>query len=350
MDTTLFSIIGGNSLEQWLTAVSYMLGGFLAGKLFYWISSNVFRKISRKTKTKIDDIILSVAERPLVFLIGLIGIRLGIGGLDIDPEFFAWATKVFHILITFSVAWIVVRVVDSIIHEYLVPYVEKTEGTLDDQLLPIARKAVKFLIWGLAILVALNNAGYNIGALLAGLGIGGVAIALAAKDTLSNLFGSLSIFIDQPFKINDRIKIAGYDGVISEIGIRTSRLRTLDNRVVTVPNSLFAAGVVENVSSEPNTKYTNVLELPSGAQPEKVEEALRILKGLADDDPDLDPGTVAAVTGFGEGVLKITFIVYIKKSANYFKTVNGVNLEIIKRFKAADIGLAVPARMVMNRS
>jgi len=350
MDTLFSSIIGGNTAEQWLTAVSFMLGGFLAGKLFYLISSNVFRKISRKTKTKIDDIILSVAEKPLVFLIGLIGIWFGIGVLDIDPDLYTWVTKVFHILITFSIAWIIVRVVDSIIQEYLVPYVERSEGTLDDQLLPIARKTVKFLIWGLAILVALNNAGYNIGALLAGLGIGGVAIALAAKDTLSNIFGSLSIFIDQPFKINDRIKIAGYDGTISEIGIRTSRLRTLDNRVVTVPNSLFAAGVIENVSSEPNTKYTNILELPSDARPEKVEETLGILKRLADENPDLDSGTIAAVTGFGEGVMKITFIVYIKKSANYIETVNRVNLEIIKRLKAADIGLAVPTRMVLSRS
>ena len=125
---------------------------------------------------------------------------------------------------------------------------------MDDQLLPVVRKGLRATIWILGILVALNNAGYNVGALLAGLGIGGLALAMAAKDTVANIFGGVTIFTDKPFKINERIKLGGFDGTITEIGIRSTRLKTLEGRVVTIPNAKFTGGMVENVSMEPSRK------------------------------------------------------------------------------------------------
>ena len=93
----------------------------------------------------------------------------------------------------------------------------------------------------MAIILGLNNAGYDVGAIVAGLGIGGLALALAAQDSVKNLFGGFTIFVDKPFKVKDRIKISGFDGAVEEIGIRSTRIRTLDGRMVTIPNSKFLA-------------------------------------------------------------------------------------------------------------
>jgi MscS family membrane protein len=93
-----------------------------------------------------------------------------------------------------------------------------------------------------------------VGALIAGLGIGGLALAMAARDTVSNVFGGFTIFTDRPFTLNDRIKVSGFDGTVDEIGIRSTRLRTLAGTLVTIPNSTFSESAVENVSAEPSRK------------------------------------------------------------------------------------------------
>jgi MscS family membrane protein len=338
----------GKPAGQWLAALAYMVGGFVVGLAVSWISKNILRRVFSKTRTRADDILLAAIEKPVVAIIVFLGIRMGIDVLTVEPGVAPWINKVATILIAGAVAFALQKLLDGIIEEYLVPYVQKTEGNLDDQLLPILRKAVNIVVWVIAAVFAIKEAGYDIGAILAGLGIGGVAIALAAKDTLSNFFGSVAIFIDKPFMINDRVKVAGYDGTIVEIGMRTSRLRTLDNRIVTLPNSLFTAGAIENVSSEPSTKVSSVLELDPAIGYEGAERAIATLREIALSAPGLDSGTVAALTGFGESSYKVTFIVFVKKEADYFEALNGLNLAMLRRFAEAGIGLATPTRVIVD--
>ena len=338
----------GNSLTNWLFAAAFVVGGFFVGKIVSWITANVLRRISSKTKNRLDDIVLAVAEKPLVLIVSVAGIALGIDRLSLNAETTVTVDKAFIVLVTIAATWTVTRVMDAIIDEYLVPYTQKSEGTLDDQLVPIFRKGFKVVAWIIAALFALKNVGYDVGALMAGLGLGGVAIAMAAKDTLSNFFGSVTVFIDRPFKINDRIRIAGYDGSVTEIGLRTSRLRTLDNRIVTIPNATFSASPIENVSSEPNTKVIQILDLARSNSPEKLAEAVGLLKetGAATEGTDGIPA--AGIFAFGEYSYKATFVFYVKKGADYLGTVNAVNLEVLRRFEAAGIALAYPTRTLIN--
>jgi MscS family membrane protein len=349
MDSILGMTFLGKPAEQWLTALAYIVGGFIVGIVVSWIFRNIFRRIFSKTKTRVDDILLAAVEKPIVAIIVFLGIRMGIDVLTVEPGVAPWVNKVVTILIAGAVAFALQRLLDGLIEEYLVPYVQKTEGNLDDQLLPILRKMVNIVVWIIAVVFAIKEAGYDIGAILAGLGIGGVAIALAAKDTLSNFFGSVAIFIDKPFMINDRVKVAGYDGTIVEIGIRTSRLKTLDNRVVTLPNMLFAAGAIENVSSEPATKVSSVIQLDTAVGYEGAKRAIDILKEIGDTTSGLEKGAVASLMAFGESSFDITFIVFVKKGADYFGTINAVNLEVLKRLEQANLSLAFPTRIVMER-
>jgi MscS family membrane protein len=339
----------GIDAMQWFKALAYVIGGFAVGFVTSWIFKNVFRRIFSKTKTRIDDIVLASTEKPIVAIIVFLGIRMGIDALTLEPGVAPWIGKVIAILITGAVAWALAKLFDGIIEEYLVPYVSKSEGNLDDQLLPIVRKTVNIAVWVIAALCAISEAGYDIGAILAGLGIGGVAVALAAKDTLSNFFGSVAVFVDRPFMINDRVKVAGYDGTIVEIGIRTSRLKTLDNRIVTLPNSLFTAGAIENVSSEPAAKVSRVIQLDTAIGYEGTLRAIDILREIGESAPGLAPGTVASLTGFGESSFDVSFIFFIAKDADYFGTINAVNLEILRRLEEAKLPLAFPTRVIVER-
>jgi MscS family membrane protein len=251
--------------------------------------------------------------------------------------------KVYMILVTFAVAWALVKVIDTIIEEYLLPFAEKSEGTLDDQLVPIARKVVGVVIWSGAALIALTNAGYDVGAILAGLGIGGVAVALAAKDTLSNFFGSIAIFVDRPFRINDRIKVAGFDGTVTEIGLRTSRLRTLDGRIVTMPNANFSANAIENVSSEPSNKISAFVDIAHGAGSMSVDKALASIKTALREVPGLTGEPDAGVSAFSDIGIRLNYIFYVEKSAPWLATVSAGHLAVLRAVESEGLGLATRA-------
>ncbi len=338
----------GNTAEEWLVSAAFIVGGIVVGKVVSWITTNIQRSLSAKTKNKVDDIVLAIVEKPLVLIVSVAGIAVGVDKLHIDASVQAWVDKSFNVVVALVAAWTLSRILDAVIDEYIAPLVEKSEGDLDDQLLPIIRKSFKAVIWVFAVVVALKNVGYDVGPLLAGLGLGGVAIALAAKDTISNFFGSVAVFIDRPFKINDRIKIAGYDGTVVEIGIRTSRLKTLDNRIVTIPNASFASSPIENVTSEPNSKVVQTLELARANKHEKLVEAVETLKAIGKEIEGTDGEPAAGVASIGEYSYKVTFVFYVKKGADYLGTINAVNLEVLKRFERAGIALALPTRSIVN--
>jgi MscS family membrane protein len=220
---------------------------------------------------------------------------------------------------------------------------------MDDQLIPVIRKGLRAVVWILGILVALNNAGYNVGALLAGLGIGGLALAMAAKDTVANIFGGITIFTDKPFKINDRVKLSGFDGTISEIGIRSTRLKTLEGRIVTIPNSKFTDGMVENVTVEPWRKVVLKLGLVYETSVEKMEKGMDLLREIATNNSDLEDNHIVGFNDFGTSALGIIFIYYIKKGSDILATQTSINLEIMKKFESHGLEMAFPTQTIYTK-
>ncbi|MCB1324773.1 MAG: mechanosensitive ion channel family protein [Spirochaetales bacterium] len=338
----------GNTFFEWLLAFAIMIGVAVLGRLVYWLLGNIVKRITRRTKTKIDDIIIDMAEEPLVFAIVIAGIWYALKTLNLPPWTAEWIGRVYYVLIIINIGWLVSRLCDALIEQYLVPLVEKTEGDLDDQLLPIVRKGVRLAIWAITIIIALNNAGYDVGALLAGLGIGGLAFALAAQDSVSNLFGGFTIFADKPFTINDRIKVEGFDGTVKEIGLRSTRLQTLEGRLVTIPNSAFASNPIENISSEPSRKVVLTLGLTYDTKPERIQEAIKTLKEIVAESQTTEDDGLAGFTEFADSSLNILFIYYIRKESDILNTMTEIHLEILKRFNAAGLEFAFPTRTVHN--
>jgi MscS family membrane protein len=202
----------------------------------------------------------------------------------------------------------------------------------------------------MAIIIGLNNAGYDVAALIAGLGIGGLALAMAAKDTVSNVFGGFTIFTDQPFKINDRIKIAGFDGTVVEIGVRSTRLKNLEGRIVTIPNAKFADAPVENVSLEPSRKVKLDLGLTYAMTAEQMQSGMDLLQVINAQNEHTEENPVISFNGFGDFAMNIMFIYYIKKGEDIAATQSEINMEILKQFNQAGLEFAFPTQTIYNVS
>jgi len=339
----------GNTVKEWFIALLIILAALVAGKALYWFFGNIIKAVTKKTKTKLDDIIIDMIEEPIVFSLTLFGIWYGLGTLTLGETFEKWIGIIFQILIVINVAWLLARLFDSIFKNYLLPLTEETDTDLDDQLLPLVRKGTKAVIWILAIIVALNNAGYEVGPLIAGLGIGGIAFAMAAKDTISNIFGGFTIFTDKPFKVRDRIKIEGFDGTIKEIGLRSTRLETLEGRIVTIPNSTFSDKPVENITSEPSRKVVLNLGLTYDTNPKQMQKALSILKEIAAKNKDIEDKILVSFNGFGDFAMNILFIYYIKKGSDVLDTQTDMNLEILNLFNKNKLEFAYPTQTVFTK-
>jgi MscS family membrane protein len=300
----------------------------------------VHKHIAEKTKSALGSIIFSALGRPLGFIIFLAGITIGIQGLRLHETLELWTGRIIHSFFIVVVAWGIGKVLDALVLRYVpqrgIGALSKSEAEIQ----PVLRKFFNALIWIIAGALILRTLGYNVSGLLAGLGLGGAALALASKDTLSNFFGSITVFVDRPFRINDRIKIGAYDGTITEMGIRTSKLRTLENRTVFIPNSLFANSPIENISVAPNTKVVQTLLVKGDNGPDKIAAGIVILKEICSALPGLEETPQAVLATIGGGNCQIALTYFVSRRADYAETVSRINLEILRRFAEAGVTLA----------
>ncbi|MDR2808252.1 MAG: mechanosensitive ion channel family protein [Spirochaetaceae bacterium] len=330
----------GSTIRQWLYALGFVLTGFVVGKLCAFILGLVAKHVSTKTKDTLDDALITAIKAPSAVLIFICSILFALSMLSIGTDLYLVIRRIVTSSIIIVSAWCANRLVNIVIVKFIPTRSSGLVSQKEIDIQPVLRKLFCGIVWILAVILVLRNFGYNVSALLAGLGLGGAAIALASRDTLANFFGSIVVFIDRPFRINDRIKVSGYDGYITEMSLRTSRIRTLENRIVIIPNSIFSTSPIENISAEPNTKVTQVFNVKRDNGIEKINRALPLLKEIGsrvDGTGGIPQSGITAVSGSG---CQITFVYYVIKGADYLNTVNKVNNEILKRFEEAGITLA----------
>lgn len=266
---------------QWIGVASLLL----LVLLIHWVLTKtlefVFNRIIKtRFKEKIPnlDLIHKISRLVSLFLLARFLIILApILQLPIKVN-----TVVIHGLKILSAIFIIVllvRIVDYIMHHFA-QLAEKTESTMDDQLIPLVRTLVKtvIVVFGLFYLLQLINV--NVTALLAGISIGGLALALAAQDTVKNFFGSVMIFVDKPFQIGDWINFDGVDGTVEEVGLRSTRLRTFANSLVYVPNGPLADKVINNMGLRVYRRYTTDIGVTYDTPPELIESFVDGIKEL----------------------------------------------------------------------
>jgi MscS family membrane protein len=338
-----------NTISQWLIAVTYIVGGIIIAKIAYFIFKRIAKGYINRTKTQLDDVLVDTLEKPVVFAIAVFGFYLGMQQLNMTSDTAVLVSNTDKVLVVICITWFITRLVNAMVEEYMEPAIEISESRSKKQLLPIITKVITITIWIIGVIIAFDIIGYNLAGLIAGLGIGGLAFALAAKDYLQNIFGGISVFTDKPFAINDRIKIDGFDGTVEEIGIRSSRIRTLSGTLVTIPNSMFISSSVENVALEPTRKIILRLGLTYSTSPEKMKESMEILKQIVADNQDiLMDIPVVFFENLADFSLVILFIYHIRKGADIPLAQNKINLEILERFEKSGLEFAFPTRTIHN--
>ena len=370
----------GEKIEVFGAKASDRLGGWIDSKvvadiswlkllfclLLVFVVVTVERVVRLLIQRRIDTIpsvdgqiswvrlILRAVIRPLSLLLWVYGIYgalsplyshfQGADGSNLIHLVFQKTATVGGILAFFWFVYLFVHVLDA----RLSLWAKSTDSTIDDILVPLFGKTLRVFIIILAgIIVIQNLTGIEIGPLLASLGIGGLAVALAAKDSIANFFGTLTILFDKPFQVGERIVIDNYDGVVEDVGFRSTRIRLLTGHLVTIPNEKVVNSGLENIGRRPNIRWLTNIGITYDTPPEKIEKAVAIIREiLADHEgmhPDFPPR--AYFNGFNDWSLNIMALAWYHPP-NYWdfqEWVQRTCLEITRRFSAEGIDFAFPS-------
>ena len=341
----------GNELWRWATLLGVVMIGLIFGKVLSFI---LLRQASRLSKVEgwvVLELLLRCIERPALLLIIAGALYLGgaVGILVLTEQTAQFWTQITRAITIFAGGWLIYRLVDVVEH-FLRHWTSKTDTLLDDQLVPLIRKSLRvFVVIVILLFVADNVFHWNIGALMAGLGIGGLAFALAAKDAIANLFGSVTIFADRPFHMGERVRIKGHEGTIEEVGFRSTRIRTLTGHLVTLPNATVANEAIENVSRRPYIKRVLNVTVTYDTSPEKLRRAVDIIREMldarSDHFPEDNPGRVY-FSEFNDMSLNIVVYYWFTPPDwwQYLQFTHDFNMELLERYNAEGIEFAFPTQ------
>jgi MscS family membrane protein len=339
----------GNSLTSWLIALAFIVGSVILARIVKVIFSHVVKKYTASTENDLDDKIAEQIEEPISLAIVLLGFWFAYSHLVFQGSGETIA-QIFQIAFVLDLTWLLSRLLDALVEALLIRSAARDKSSMINQIGPILRKSVRSIVWILGVITSMNNAGYDVAALLAGVGIGGLALAMAAKDFVANIFGGIAVFVDKPFQVGDRIVVNGIDGTVQEIGIRSSRLITLEGRRVTIPNNSFTNSPIENITTEPSRKVPITLGLTYDTAPEKVQLAIAILKEIVGDHTETENDFTVFFSSFGEFSLNITCHYYINHTGHWATTPGEINLSILQKFNAEKLDFAFPTQTIITQS
>lgn len=339
----------GNSLYQVALFFAAVVASVIIGKIVYYLIKTRARVAAEKSKSRADDLIIETVEKPLVFFLIIIGLGIGTRFLTIPAQYLATMNVISSILVTIGVTWLAINLVDSAVKLYLVPAVGKTKSRLDDQLIPIVSKTLKWLIVAFSGMLILSNFGYDITAILAGLGIGGLAVAFAAQETIADAFGGMNIFVSKPFIVGDWIDFQGIIGPIEKVSIRHTTMRNLDGRKVIIPNSKISKEIIVNISSEPTRKILMNLGLTYETPVAKMKKAVEIVNGVVNKHPGCQDDPIVNFSEFKDFSLNLLVIYFITDKDNWFPIRHEINMKIKEAFEKAKIDFAYPTQLIYTK-
>ena len=269
---------------------NYSTGGLPMGKIATSVIiillaialKSVLSSILKKTGEKKLGFVGALARdliKPATYMIIIIGIYLSLRIHSLPLSTVELLKNVFLFLLTINILWFLMRTIDAV-SEQMGDIAAGTESRMDDQLIPILRKLAKFIIVAIGIIFYMQSNGYPVSGIIAGMGIGGLAMALAAQDSISGIFASVVIFLDRPFMVEDFVEINGVTGTVEEIGIRSTRIRTVEKTLVTIPNKEIMDSNVNNYSKRPMRRTTTTIGVTYDTTPDKMEKLLIHLRQL----------------------------------------------------------------------
>ncbi len=336
----------GIRIVQYLISVFILLFTYAVGR---YLLSFLFSSLDKFFHKRKVSFIASFAQRmknPINMLAWVMGIYFSLVFLLTDASSIAMFSRASAILFWGAIFW-GVMIFSDVSFEVAAKKLKTKSADSMANLFTFLNRVVKFFISIIAVLFVLNNCGVNVNTIVASLGIGGMALAFASQDTIANFFGSVSIILDRPFIVGDWIKTNSCEGIVEAIGFRSTRVRTFNKSLVTIPNSILAKDLIENFSKMPIRRSKQVLGLTYSTTADQLEAFLPELREtvLAVDGVVKKTGVVVEFIGFGASSLDVELTFFTKETAGglYKETVRNVNLAIMRLVEKHGLSFAFPS-------
>ncbi|MFA9614543.1 MAG: mechanosensitive ion channel family protein [Deltaproteobacteria bacterium] len=333
-----FTLLGWQ-LWQWALFLIALPLTYLAALLPTWIVGRLVRGRETEMSRKFSLLITG----PIRVVLWVLFIRAAVSYIGVS----ATGRSLFSAgpLLTIALAWVAIRLADLVFDWWAENLQEKGEKSAVVLVQPV-RKIAKGLVVLFAALLWLDNIGFNVSTLLAGLGVGGIAVALAAQDTLKNFFGSVMILLDKPFSVGQRVTVKGHDGVVEDIGLRSTKIRLLTGHQATVPNDQMANIDIENIGRRPHIRRLTNITITYDTPPEKIEKAVNIIETTLDNHEGMETDFPPRVyfNEFNPYSLNI-LVLYWYHPPDYWSFLafsQRVNLQIMREFEKEGIQFAFP--------
>ncbi len=340
----------GVAVWQFLAAFVFILLGLVLKKVSDFVMERKMIPLLKRSPWNFDHMLAEAAAKPLgwLFVLGGLAGAVGVMRLPVDPNIRGMVYGIVKVLLAGELLWFLFRIVDVAV-QYLAHVAKRTDSKLDDQLVPLLRKALKVTIGVFCGVWVIQMLGYSVSSLIAGLGIGGLAVALALQDTLSNFFGSIFIFLDQPFAVGDLVKMGEIEGTVERIGFRSTRVRAFDATLISIPNKHVADSQVDNWTKRPKRRVLQTVGVTYETTAEEMEAAVADIRALLEADEDVDQEyMVVRFADFGDSSLNV-LVLYFTKSTDYavhMEVRERMNLQIMRALRARGLSIAFPTRTV----
>ncbi|MFQ5416433.1 MAG: mechanosensitive ion channel family protein [Myxococcota bacterium] len=332
-------------LWQWLGLLAVLFVAFLAS----WFAARGLALFARplvgRSTTEIDDRLLAALIGPLRLLSGGLIFYIALPLLSLSSPAREFLTNTVKVNSLVAATWLVLRFID-VAADLVQDGLSRRGATDGTALVPMGRKFIKVVIVGLALLASLDSFGFDITALIAGLGVGGLAVALAAQKTIENLFGGITLIADRPVQVGDFCRFGDSVGTVEEIGMRSTRVRTLERTIITIPNSEFSSLQLENFGKRDMMKYSPRLGLLYATTPDQLRYVLVEIRKMLYSHPKVvpDPARVRFVN-FGDSSLDIDIFAYVRATdfSEYLGIAEDLHLRLMDIVAESGTGFAFPS-------
>lgn len=322
----------------------------------FWLLSGLVVKILNKwgksltsfTSTELDDRLLSRITPHISRLFIIMGSYLAIRSLPLNEKLLLIVSGLIYLFLVLLICTLIYHIVDEVLKWYTARQEEASRTVLSRQLVPIAEKLISLLLLGTALIIVLKHFNIDIFSLVTALGIGSLAIGMAAKDTLAHMISGFTIMLDRPFRIGDRIQlIGGQLGDVIDIGLRSTKIKTLDNQLLIIPNSDLCNTMLTN-QAFPNVRVKGRINISVayGSDVDMVKSLL-VSTALEIDTVLAEPLPEAFLVSFGDFALNMSLFFWVEDYATLFATTDSVNTAIIKRFRENNVEIPFPVRTII---
>ncbi len=340
-----------NGLARYLACAAILLITFVVCKVIMSILFAFLRKLTARTETTVDDKLFKAVEGPITMLILVVGSVAAMKALKLTAAADNLLGYVYTIAFSFVVFWLLLRVFNTVLDHLHEKATAKNMGVA--AFMPWIKKSLLAIFFVFGVLMIAQSLGANVGAFLTGLGIGGLAFALAAQDTIANLFGSVVVAVDQPFKIGEAVKIGAFDGVVEDIGLRSTKLRTPAKNLIIIPNKTVAAEAVINNSRFIQRRVEQVVGLTYDTTPEKMDAIVEEIRQIILREKEVKESSVMVFFRDLSASSLDIWVVYETIDPDFQKHMRlrqRINLAMMRAVDARGLAFAFPSQTVYDGS